>query len=310
MARCKMNILYLFPKQLWETKMSPGRRHYAMALSDYAEVTVSGAGWPGWNTTVSVRVNLKRLGLKPDVIWAYKPETTPGVTERDCPLFVCYNECWPHIPGKALKEVQDCAADLVIHHHANDAACFDGFRGIVRNIPHAAHDMFYSGQSHRMRVSHCLSSGVQSPEIYPVRHRLNTLVKSGNLPGIIRNHPGYRLHGLTECDTQTFRYANTLANSRVSLCCASKYHYMLAKIIESAMSGCLVVTDAPDDPAFELLRPHVLVVQDGESDESIVERIMAADTQKLGFAAQQVAREHFSMQNYCQTLLAYTQELL
>lgn len=313
-----LNVIYLYPKYYYDRKMSRGRVWYGEALSKIPGVNLKwwGPGWEGYDESRSLRENLKEHNLSPDLLWAYKPENIIGITDRDCPLLVCYNECWPHIPGKAKKEVEDCRADLVVYHHENDAVCFTGFKGLVGHIPHGApRDLFDGPIPHTLRGNECLSSGVQSPEIYPLRYRLNSFVKNGSIPGKIRQHPGYRLNSAEECQWQAGTYAADLVSSCISLCCSSIYRYQLAKLSESALAGCLIVTDAPRDSWFELLRPYVLVVENGESDQSIINRINNAlrdadSTQELALKAQAVALEHFTTERYASCLLAFIKDLI
>src|SRR6056300_974082 len=113
-----MKILYLFPKMYYEKKMSVGRVLYGEAMDRIEGVEFAwwGPGWEGYDDSLPVRDNLKKTSFVPDVIWAYKPEMCVDIPDRDCPLIVCYNEAWPHIPGKVQKEADDCKADLIICH--------------------------------------------------------------------------------------------------------------------------------------------------------------------------------------------------
>jgi len=271
-----MEILYLFPKKLWSSKMSPGRRWYAEALNSQpgVEVKTWGPGWAGFDANLSLDQNIKYAGFEPDWLWLYKPEEMRGVKECEIPKFCTYNECWLGIPGKALAEVESYGTDIVVCHHENDTRMFDGFSGKIYHIPHGAPKrLFYNENPVSERPTDVLLSGVQSPEIYPLRHRYRVLAQSGAFPCKIRKHPGYRLQGEKMCDMQAEDYAKDVRSAKISLCCSSERRYFLAKIIESLMSGCIVMTDAPDDSVFDDIRPYVVTVPDGVGDEWISNKI-------------------------------------
>ena len=104
-----MKILYLYPKFFYERKMSVGRRLYGEAVSRHRDVDHFkwwGEGWPGYDNSQSLDENLKRSGKTYDCLWLYKPERQIGVADCKIPKIVCFNECWPDDPGKALAEVR------------------------------------------------------------------------------------------------------------------------------------------------------------------------------------------------------------
>lgn len=306
-----MNILYLFPRALYEAKMSGGRRWYGQAVARQPGVTLEvwGDGWDGYDQAATLQDNLERTGRQPDALWLYKAESLRGVAECAVPKFLTYNEACPHLPGRAMAEVIGCGADTVIHHHANDRDCFAGF-GRVVHIPHGAPlEIFDTDRPHRERSTVCLSSGVSSPEIYPLRAKLAALVAEGAVPGRIRRHPGYRLPSIEACDRQALAYAEDLKDARVSLCCSSRYRYLLAKITESMLAGCLVVTDAPDDPAYrDLLRPHVVEVSADCSMDQLRDTLLYVLSepqrmQEMALAGQQAVRQHLTADHYAARLV-------
>ena len=298
--------------------MSAGRRHYADALDRQPGVSVKvwGPGWPGFDSGLSLAQCIIESGYNADALWLYKPEDIKGLRECEIPKFCCYNECWPHIPGKALEEVNSYGADLVIHHHENDASCFDGFNGKVCHIPHGADkETFWCDTPLSERTVHSILTGVQSPEIYPLRARYANLARSGTIPCVIRNHPGYRLKGLQNCDKQTNQYAYSLKSCKISLCCTSKYRYLLAKIVESMLAGCLVVTDAADDSEFEKIRPFVIEVSHEMSDRELANTINTAIEsgsygQELAEKGRQYAEKHLTTDVYAERLVREIQSIL
>ena len=55
-----MNILVLWPKRLWQTKMSCVRRHSIEAISQVADIKVSGVDWSDYDTKKTVEENRLR----------------------------------------------------------------------------------------------------------------------------------------------------------------------------------------------------------------------------------------------------------
>lgn len=311
-----MKILYLFPKTYYEKKMSIGRVLYGEAMEriEGVEFVWWGPGWEGYDDATSVRENLKKTSLSPDVIWAYKPELCVDITNRDCPLVVCYNESWPHIPGKAQQEADDCKADLIVCHHESDMDCFDGK---TKHIPHGApYDFACLGRTAvKDRPVDSIVTGVQSPEIYPLRANYKSAIRNGRINGVVRNHPGYRLRTKKECIAQHAAYGLHLGQAKMSLCCTSKYKYLLAKIIESMMTGCLVVTDQAEDSWFEQIRPFVLTIEQNSTEDDIVDIVKTAHQNiehwsNIAQQGQEFAINNLTTTNYAKRLLACIEEEL
>lgn len=312
----QIKILYLFPHKLYESKMSPGRRWYGQALSKITHLKMWGIGWPGYDSQMSLSQNLLESGFTPDAIWIYKSDGIKGLKECPIPKFATYNECWQDEPGRALKEVENDGLDMVICHHENDMKLLDGYCGKIHHIPHGApSEIFHCTTPLSERQNGVLLAGVQSKEIYPLRHRYRVLAQSGAFPCKIRNHPGYRLPGEKACDQQAIDYANDLKSSKISLCCTSKHKYLLAKIIESMLAGCIVVTDEPDDSEFEEMSPYVVTVPKDATDEWIVSKInnllsRVEDLNAMARLSQSFAASRFTTDHYAKRLLACISEIV
>jgi hypothetical protein len=308
-------VLYLTSKVRFETKMSRGRAHHMAAVSRHPDVVkfaMWGNGFDGYVESESLTENIKRLGWTPDVIHAYKPEDHIGVAQWDGLKSVAYNEAWwPN--NRALKEVQEHGFRLVIHHHENDAPRFAGFDGNLVHIPHCADTNCFVPPQDQVREIDCLMSGVDSKEIYPVRHRLKSLLRQGLLQGEVRPHMGgrkfhsakssYRSDGLSQSQAQFQDYANHLQRSKISLCCTSKYKYALEKLVQSAMAGCVIMSDMPNDSVFRNgFGSAILEVNDGMSDNQIVDMAQSVlnngqEWNQRSFALQAMACR-FTMEYY------------
>lgn len=308
-----MKILYLFPRKLYHAKMSRGRVLYgeAVARQPGVELRVSGEGWPDWRDADTVSANLERWGWAPDLIWSYKAESLRGLDRYPCRKLVCFNEAWA---PKTLEEIRAADADVIVFHHAGDIPQWrfleaEGVK-LVHLLHCADHETFApSGMPLASRTTACLLSGVQSPEIYPLRARFAKLLRSGAIPGVIRPHPGYRLE--TEAaNVQQYRdYAGQLRTARISLCCSSRHRYPLAKYVEAMAAGCAVVGDMPDDPEFrETLGRHILQVDPSWPDARIAAFIndwlaRPDELAVIAAAGQAMAIREFTTDRYAERLL-------
>jgi hypothetical protein len=71
------------------------------------------------------------------------------------------------------------------------------------------------------------------------------LIRSGRLPGEVRQHPSYDLPAEADALAQVGAYAAQLGQAKIVLVDSSRYRYPLSKYTEAAMAGALVVGDMP-----------------------------------------------------------------
>jgi hypothetical protein len=244
-----MNFVYFYPRFYYERKMSMGRVLYGEAVQRRFGVKFKwwGPGWEGYDQTKSVTENLLKLDWEPDVLWFYKAEGLIGVKEAPGVKLVCFNEA---NDPKTLKEIDEACADVVVFHHESDMGRWDIPQKKVHQL-HCVSPEFFEDISIEDRQNDCMLTGAIAESIYPVRARFQNLIQNGDIPGLIRKHPGYRLAGRQACTEQYMAYCAHLCRSKISLCCTSIYKYPLAKILESMAAGCLVVSDMPDDEEFK-----------------------------------------------------------
>lgn len=283
-----MNILYLFPRTLYERKMSPGRVQYgeAVARQPGVDLKVWGPGWDGWDDSATIAENCARR-FGPDwleVLWSYKAaDHKPGVGAALRRSIVCFNEA--NDAAKTLPDIRAAEATDVVFHHENDwrqwspSLTAEGIR--VHRLMHCIDPDYFRAverpASIATRTIPSIVSGVQAPKIYPLRARFAKFIEEGRLPGRVRKHPGYRLEDPHACRKQYLDYTRQLGISHVSLCCTSKHRYALAKIVESIAAGCVTVTDFPDDALWVRdLGQFVVRVQDTQTDENLITTVATA----------------------------------
>ena len=253
----KLKILCLWPKRLYESKVSPVRRHAiaAIARRDDVELLLTGPEWPGYETQLTVQQNADRLMPGAQVVFSYKAgghrlgPNLNGIRDVKALTVESWNECW--WPDDLVsKELLANGTKLAICHHANDIprlklAADKGVK--VVHIPHCAERAVFEGDG-RERDIDVLVTGVRNKDFYPLRERWFDLVGSGRIKGNchILSHPGYRRNSVDECEAVVREYAEMLKRSKVALVCSSRFRYPLAKITEAAMAGCCVIGDMPE----------------------------------------------------------------
>jgi hypothetical protein len=284
----------------------------AIAARGDVEMLFTGHGFENYNGEATVAENLKAIGFDPDVAFAYKPEDVIGFRDLKCLKVVAYNEAW-WPDERARNEAKTHKIDLVICHHRNDLWRFKGMNAV--HIPHAANPKIFLGNKKTSdRRTGCLLTGAIDKDIYPLRTSMSLAITHTGLPGFIRRHPGYRLSSEAACDAQYADYARTLGDAQISMCCSSKYRYFLCKIIESLMSGAIVVTDAPDDLMFDkYLSEHCILVEPNAKPNEIADRIneecpgirgKCEKEHERQAAGTKAALEHFSTERYAERFVA------
>jgi hypothetical protein len=321
----RIKISHLCGKNYWTRKMSRCRFEYAKAVAARPDVEMlfTGPGFEGYDGDASVGENLKRMGFEPQVAWGYKCHEMSGFADLKAMKVCCYNESW-WPDNRAANECIEQEINLIVCHHYNDIPRFDlaSVNADVIHIPHAANPVIFRGDVKTVnRPFGCLLTGAIDKDIYPLRWNMDRAILMGNLPGSkIRRHPGYRLQSEAACDQQFADYALALKSVKVSLCCTSKYRYFLAKIVESIMAGCIVVTDWPDDPEFdEYLAEHCVLVDSKAAPAEIVDRINSElpglwgkceKEHQMQAAGQAAALKHFSTERYAARFIKAVRERL
>lgn len=306
-----MRVLSLFPKYLYDSKMSLGRTMYLNYLGSVpgVELVWSGVGWKNWDSTLSTELNIRSLesGGKFDAIIAYK---TPNncVSSSRSNVFVILNEA--NDAECFMKDIS--GAGNVVFHHYGDYQHWKyilASKGIKSyNWNHAAPASIpykpWSERSHQVVISGCTAK-----QIYPIR---NAALKAAD-EGFFRNplvlpHPGYRLPNRAVILNQYIRYLKSLSSAKISICCSSVYRYPLAKMFESAACGCVVATDLPNCPKFEeLLWPHCIPLAVDMSPEDIAGEISIYTDEELRERSEklrEVASTHFTCSNWADCLIS------
>lgn len=303
-----MNILSLFPKHLYDTKMSPGRTLYLNHVGKSHTVIWSGIGWDGWDMRLSGEWNVRSLevshGVKFDAIVVYKGEGL-GLENVTIPKIVIFNEA--HDDVAVMKEIWDASANVAVFHHESDYKRLGSCLPMTCRWSHAAPEVPLVPWEDRKWAT--ISSGCTAEKIYPVR--VMAAVAAEDAYGDLHYelpHPGYRLANRHAVIQQYSSYLKTLSQAKISICCTSIHRYPLAKLIESAMCGCVVATDKPICSRFEkYLWPHCIQIPDGADRRFTKALLYSYDSDELkGMAAalRRAAIEHFSYDHWSDCLIS------
>ena len=311
-----MRLLSLFPKSLYDSKMSAGRTMYLNYVGSLPgnSVVWSGQGWSNYDELRTVGDNLKRLEAdgKFDAIVVYKGDSLKGLDKCGRAVVIIFNEA--HDDSFVEKELRDSRATIVVFHHQSD---YDHWkwnlarRGIAARVwCHGAPVTPEVPWSERDKG--VILTGCTAKNVYPIRHNALLAIHEGYLDAFHLPHPGYRLQGRAAIASQYLSYLNTLSHSKVSICCSSIYKYPLAKMFESAMCGCVVATDLPNCPEFEeYLWPHCIRLDKSWSPERIAGEISLYTDEELrdrGKALREIAIERFSYKTWSDCLTSAVME--
>lgn len=272
-----MKLLYLVPKEIYDTKMSRVRFHQVEALArlHHVQVHMSGPGWKDWDESISLENrywNMVGDQGKFDLALAYMVD---GLAELPCPLATSFNEAEEH--WKVESYIQANNVELAIFHHKNDLQHYkhledDGV--VLAHIHHCAETSIYKDYGLEKTID-VLVAGNMSQDFYPHRNRLKQIAT-----GILRKrsyvvtvlpHPGYTFP-IREGTVVGEDFARLINQSKIAFTCSMKFHYALAKYSEIALCRTLVAGDVPDQNK-EFYRGTILELAPWMTDDEIVRRV-------------------------------------
>jgi hypothetical protein len=318
-----MNVLFLVSQYYEARKTSRCRFHQMAAVGRQTGVhlTVWGKGFPDYDDDAPLYDNIKRVfgATAFDLVHVYKPKDHQAVAA--CPILksIDYNEAWNH--RVTIKEVLQNDIRLVIFHHTNDLTAlktrwrFSKGR-VLRYIPHCAERAIFepAAMPWQDRTVSVLLSGALRSRFYPLRRRCAQLIRAGQLPGEIREHPGKRTAGADETREQFVDYAQHLGRTRVALVLGITFDYALAKYPEAAMAGCLLVGEIPRE-LYATLGRYMVGLESDMPDAQIIQEVCwwvehDDEAQALAAASQQLALSAFTMERYAEQFIRAARDCL
>ena len=143
---------------------------------------------------------------------------------------------------------------------------------------------------------------------YPLRTRLEALVRAGELPGVFGvPHPGYGAKGVCTPD-----FLQLLSRCKVAICTCSRLGYALRKIVEAVACGCRVITNLPvDDPLPHIDANLVRIPNDITPQElnEVVRECLAGYSAETQAEYAAVAKRHYDYRQQGQQLARAIEEL-
>jgi len=280
------------------------------AIAKRSRVHYSGVGWQDWTGSLTCQQNIDRLMPEADLVVWYKPLEMNHPDRVTVPTCLRYNEMWD--TEATVTEIAATRTEIVICHHLNDWRAYaDKIKGVeFRHIAHCVDPkVFYATQ--RNRDTNVMLAGHLRENVYPLRSRFEGMIRSGLIQGEVREHPGYQLDNV---HAEQRSYARSLRGTKIALVCCSKYRYRLAKIVEAAMSGCLVVGDLPDGEQEECGR-FMVECRPDEPDQAIAERIewwLAHDKEReiRAYVGRRMMMERYTTSHYAARFLTVAREFL
>lgn len=269
-----MKIVYLVPKELYDTKMSRVRFQQVAAIARTVPVVITGPGWDSWDALLSPAENVRRIRIgddQPELVLAYKVD---GLSGMRCQVATQFNEA--DDVDSVNTYVRGNNVSLVIFHHENDIPRFSFWPSMIQrvHIPHCAERTMYRdyGLPKRWDITVC---GNMSEFFYPFRRRLRRLAleyfsRHGYTVNILE-HPGYILPP-RDGTVVGEDFAKVLNQSRVVFTCSMRFNYALAKYSEIAMCRALPVGDLPGE-RHEFFRKVVYSVEPYMTDKQIIRKI-------------------------------------
>lgn len=306
-----MKILSLFPKSLYDTKMSIGRTAYLNHVGKKHELVWSGCGWSNYDACKSVQENIENIenGDEFEAVVVYKGDQLIGIKDVQRTRVVIFNEA--HDTNSVPKEISETGADIVAFHHFGDYRKWKSELIKQGKIPetwcHAAPRVPYTPWEDRIYGS--TLSGCLAESIYPLRFAASEAITAGLLssPHII-GHPGYRIDNRSQVVAQYVEYLRKLSLSKVSICCSSVYKYPLAKLFESAMCGCVLATDLPNCPEFKrLLWPLCIQLESDMSPSDIAHEVNSVSDSELQDRSEEIRKiaiDNFSYDHWSNCLIS------
>lgn len=269
-----MNVLFLVPKLVFDTKMARERFVWMQAVQAQVAphgVDTWGPGWPKWDESKTPDDNVatymhERSGDReahPHFIVPYM--VRPFVTTT-IPRVVILQEAYNR--PKVLAEIRAVDAKLVIFTYANEMPQFqaelEAEGRVVKSIGHCADDHLYQVLGSTLeatRTVDVLIVGNMNQAIYPFRNRLARLAwrdlrKRGYRVSWLP-HPGYTLP--PKAGVVGPEYVARLNSAKLVVTCTSRFKYALTKLAEIPLCGALPVSDVPGERErfFEATMLHV-----------------------------------------------------
>lgn len=252
-----MNVLFLVPRSIYDTKMSRVRFEEIeslVRLSPNVDVKTSGPGWDDWPAGMEPMeyLNQEIASRKLDASRALHVVVSymvTGLAASPVPVAVIFHETYNY--PKTMQLIEDTGAKVVVFTYSNDVALYqaplEAAGRALWVIPHSADEYIYRDYGLEKDID-VLVVGNLSEQFYPFRHRLARLahreLRKRGYRVVQLPHPGFELPP-REGAVVGEAYARYLNRSKVVLTCTSRQRYAFAKLVEIPLCASLPVSDLP-----------------------------------------------------------------
>lgn len=279
-----MNILFLVPKKVYDTKMSRVRFEEVAAITKVDPrhtVHISGPGWPDWPEGLAPIGYVRQMyqyyhGNQRDQIHLVLSYEVGGLEGSPVKVAMIFHETYNRL--QTLNKIRDTGASLVIFTYANDLKQYEhelaseGRR--LAWIPHSADPDIYQDYGLEKDVD-VLVVGNLAREFYPFRARLARLahreIRKRGYNVVTLPHPGFTIP-VREGTVMGREYAQWLNRSKLVLTCTSRQKYAFCKLVEIPLCRSLPVSDLPGERQ-NFFKRTMLNVEMWHTDREILGKI-------------------------------------
>ena len=279
-----MKILFLVNKtgpNGYYHKMSRVRFHGMESIGEISDLSWWGPGWDGYDNSMSVTENLKKLDTKPNLIVTYKPLDMIGMKDVDIPVCLRYNEMYDF--NWTTQEINESGAEFIICHHENDMERYIKHYGDkikFVHIPHCGKKEVFRDWGQEKIYDFMIGGAVGvntavTGRHYPLRDRMvGILRRLGDMGYKVYQHPH---PGYTHDDAYTNKYlidfSKAINRAKICITCSGAPKSRFGKYIEIPMSGTAIAGDIPGQDE-EDFRKFVIELTMDMSDEEIINKLV------------------------------------
>jgi hypothetical protein len=280
------HVLYLVNHKTYKSKMSRVRFHGIHALSKVSKLTYSGIGWNNYDSKLTVQQNIDKMGIKFDLVIAYKPLELLKFKNIKPLKCIRYNEMYNFV--ETLSEIEKSNADIVICHHENDMKTYKSYYSNYHgqknktvefyHIPHCTEKTIFKDYKQHKDIDILLAGKVGGKnslkeQHYPLRLRFQELIPELSKKFKVHQyqHVGYNVTNADENHTQ-IEFAKMLNRAKICLTCSGLPKSRFGKYIEIPSCNSVVAGDIPDQDQDDF-KQFVIEINLNMSNQEIIDKI-------------------------------------
>jgi glycosyltransferase involved in cell wall biosynthesis len=239
----------------------------AARRNKHVDAFLFNSDWPTYNKNISAENNLLKLRKKIDFLYltSYGPDSAIvlQLPKNKYTTLWHFEEC--HTASMCSIAFTKFASDIAIFPYPNDMIQYVTYshNRLLVHEPMCATMEMYSDAKKDRKYDVCLAGAISN--LYPLRVHFSHFIQNKQLTGNNYQllHPGYfhldsKLNS-TKTAFQRREYAKFLGDCKLVVVTSSVFRYALLKFPEAALSGALIIGDAPHDRS-EFFKRHIVEV--------------------------------------------------